>query len=610
MVLELNPAARETLGVQKGAGYLALAWASDTDHTILAGMLAAAKRGGQARQDVRLQGPHRELVFDLSVQPVPGPAGEVRYLLAEALDITQRLIDRRERDEAEQRLALAFEATSEGVWDFSLVDDSAFFSPRWCRNLGYCPDEVLPTPEFWSALIHPDEHDEVCRAVQELRDGKAEQLRLEVRLRMRNGGWFWSLTRGRVVERDAQGRPTRIVGTDTDIGQLKTVEARIRSLNETLEQRVLDRTEALAKANRAKDEFLAVMSHELRTPMMAILGVAESLTDAVYGPVNANQREALGLLETSGQHLLDLISDLLDLSKLDANRLQLHFTEVPVRDLVQDVTRLMTGLAARSGQKLDVVVTESAGSIEADPIRVRQVLVNLISNSIKFAPAGTTVRLTVCASDESVSFCVRDEGPGLPLDDIDRLFRPFEQLDMQLARKYGGLGLGLALVHRLTALHRGGVFVDSALGKGAFFQVTLPRSASVPPCTLRRTGRFMLVGDSDPTRARRTAWLEAIGFEVIAAGDVEEALARVPAFAPDILLIDSDANPLELLAHPTLRTLPVVVMMPVVTKAWREALHEAFGTHAVLETPCRPELILAAVDTVMAPTAAAPSPSP
>lgn len=595
-LLEASEAAHALLDGDTPSHFAELHWATAADRDGANTMLDAAIRGERARRDLRLRSGETLVILDITLQHVPSPTGEVRYLLAEGLDITQRLLDRQERDEAEQRLALAIESISEGVWDWNLADGSAFYSPRWCRNLGYAPGEVTPAVQSWFALVHPEERTPAYEAIQALSDGHVDQIRLEVRLRMRDGDWFWSLARGRVVERDPSGRPIRVVGTDTDIGQIKAVESQIRALNDTLEQRVLARTAELAEASRAKDEFLAVVSHELRTPLMAVLSVAEMVAEGIYGPVTTAQHEALGLLSGSGQHLLELINDLLDLSKLDVQRLPVQCVLVDVTRLLQEVTELTSGLAARTGHMIELSTTGRLGTMEIDAIRVRQVLVNLVSNALKFASAGTVVRVHVSATDDAVAIGVIDQGPGLLEADLPRLFRAFEQLDMRLARKYGGVGLGLSLVHRLTALHGGQVEIASTPNVMTRFTVTLPRTTDIPPTPTTRQGQLLLVGAADHGRARLERWLAAIGFQVGTAIDVPEALGQVVRCAPDVLVIDGDADPLALLAVEALRALPIVVVLTVATARWRAELQSAFGVDAIVEAPVSPEELLAALD--------------
>ncbi|WP_373067679.1 PAS domain-containing protein [Gemmatimonas sp.] len=598
-VLEFNDAAVAISSPVGIAYFQELSWASAGDHEQAQALQRLAMRGECARYDVSLRSSDgRRLVLDLSMQPVHAPAGEIRYLLAEALDITQRVRERQVRDEAEQRLALAIEATSEGVWDWNLRDSSAFYSPRWCRNLGYVPSDVSPTVQAWYALVHPDDCERACEAVRALIEGRIEALRLEVRLRKADGDWFWSLTRGRIVQQDARGQPLRAVGTDTDIGHLKQVEERIRSLNESLKERVRDRTAALEEASRATDEFLAVMSHELRTPLMGILGVAESISEGIYGTVTTSQVDALGLLNTSAQQLLALIGDVLDLAKIDAGRLPVSLHPTSVLMIVREAESLIRTMLVPRGQLLQITIPRETGLFDVDALLVRQVLLNILTNAGKCSPHGAQISLEIESDARIVTFRVSDQGAPIREQDLSRIFRPFQQLDMQLAGRYGGVGLGLALVHRLTSLHGGGVTVIANPAGGNTFQISFPRAREWPLPEPKEAGSVLVVAASGPRRVQLENWLRAAGFTVSAAADLTEALARLEFSTTDVLLVDGEAAPMELVAMPKLRHLRVVIMMAVTTAAWRDALVEVFSSHAVLEVPLEPARLLEAIAAV------------
>jgi signal transduction histidine kinase/DNA-binding NarL/FixJ family response regulator len=250
-----------------------------------------------------------------------------------------------------------------------------------------------------------------------------------------------------------------------------------------LEHRVAERTADLSAANaelaravRAKDEFLAVMSHELRTPLNAILGMSEGLQDEVYGPLNERQLKSLNTIAGSGRHLLSLINDILDISKIEAGRLEWTISAVSA----DSVCRASLGLIAQAARKkqlrvsytFDVAVT----IIQADARRLKQILVNLLSNAVKFTPEGGAIGLEVVgdAEREMVHFTVWDTGIGIPAEQMDRLFEPFVQLDSSLSREHEGTGLGLALVRRLSDMHGGSVAVESKVGQGSRFTVSLP----------------------------------------------------------------------------------------------------------------------------------------
>ncbi|NTU80606.1 MAG: hypothetical protein HGA45_14720 [Chloroflexales bacterium] len=250
-----------------------------------------------------------------------------------------------------------------------------------------------------------------------------------------------------------------------------------------LERRVLERTRDLAaanvelvQANKLKDLFLAGISHELRTPLNIILGNVELLRDEIIGPLAARQHKALATVDESGQHLLSLIDDLLDMARLQSGSFAIECSDVSVVELCEQCVRLINSQADRKRLTLEQSLDPSVGTIQGDQRRLRQILLNLLSNAIKFTPAGGTVRVEAHLSDEGrrVDLAVCDTGIGIAPEHIGQLFQPFAQIDRRLSREYGGTGLGLALVSQLAALHGGEVGVTSVPGKGSRFWVRLP----------------------------------------------------------------------------------------------------------------------------------------
>ena len=236
---------------------------------------------------------------------------------------------------------------------------------------------------------------------------------------------------------------------------------------------------ALGHAARAKDEFLASMSHELRTPLTAVLGISESLRNQMQGPLTPRQIKALGHVEESGQHLLTLINDVLDLSKIEAGQLELELGPVAADDVSRASLALVRQLARTKKLSVEYASRPADILLVADARRLKQILVNLLSNAVKFTPAGGSVGLQVVGDAEAaiVRFTVWDTGIGIAEHDLPTLFRPFAQIDSGLNREYTGSGLGLSLVHRMVELHRGGVSVESTVGQGSRFTIALPWTA-------------------------------------------------------------------------------------------------------------------------------------
>jgi PAS domain S-box-containing protein len=264
----------------------------------------------------------------------------------------------------------------------------------------------------------------------------------------------------------------------TQLLEIQRLQAQLRELNADLEQRVKDRTIELARALKVKDEFLAVMSHELRTPLTGILGLAELLETGLYGPLADKQTEALQAIRGSGQHLLGLISDMLDYARIEAGHPLLEVSAVEVPHICQ--TSLKAVALAAQHKRLRVTFQQDLAVqyIEADEQRLKKILINLLNNAVKFTPEDGALGLEVTgdSAQGEACFTVWDTGPGIAPADQARLFQPFVQLDSSFARKYEGTGLGLAVVKRLAQLHGGRVTVESAgvPGRGSRFTVYLP----------------------------------------------------------------------------------------------------------------------------------------
>lgn len=253
---------------------------------------------------------------------------------------------------------------------------------------------------------------------------------------------------------------------------------------EILEELVKERTQELEQekllseaANRAKSEFLSNMSHELRTPLTGILGFSSILLEQIFGPLNAKQQEYIEGISTSGKHLLDLINDLLDLSKVEAGKEELTLETLLVEEVCQACLSLFRERCLERGLQLSLVIAPDVTTCVADHRRLKQILVNLLSNAVKFTESGS-VTLKVKQTEEAIKFSVIDTGIGIAQADQATLFQPFKQLDSGLNRQYEGTGLGLALSRKLARLHGGDITLHSELGRGSCFTLHLPQPLS------------------------------------------------------------------------------------------------------------------------------------
>ncbi len=409
------------------------------------------------------------------------------------------------------------------------------------------------------------------------------------------------------------------------VQQNRLLEA-VRQANVELEARVEARTEelrvvnaALARAARLKDEFLASMSHELRTPLTGILAFAQTLQKPkVYGELNAKQLKAAKSIEDSGKHLLELINDVLDLSKIEAGKLELEPSQVMVEEVCQASLRLVKQLAATRRQSISYTLQPLDLFLTVDVRRLKQMLVNLLSNAVKFTPEGGALGLEVVgdSAHQVVRFTVWDNGIGIAPENLPRLFQSFVQLDARLSREYSGTGLGLALVRRMTELHGGSVSVVSELGQGSRFTITLPLAAAVATAfsptpaavglpaiageaALLALGvapaparlRILLAEDNEVNIQVLTDYLEASGYTLTVARTGSEAVRRAQTEHPQVILMDIQMPGMDGLEatrlirqDPALARVPILALTALAMPGDRERCLAA-GANAYLTKP-------------------------
>ena len=485
------------------------------------------------------------------------------YFLSVARDITRRLALESDLKKRENQLWFALNEATDGLWDWDVATSEVFFSPQLKRMLGYGPDELSPDLSSWSSNIHPDDSAVVMAVLTDHLQGRRARYEAEYRLRNRNGDFRWVHDRGRVCERDAHGAPTRLVGMVQDITSRKLAEAELERHRHHLQDLVQERTVALSEAKEAaeaasgaKTRFLANMSHELRTPMNAIMGMT---TLALMRTQDAQLRGHLGKVQHAAQHLLDLINDVLDISKIEAERLQLEMTDFPLAGVMDSVHQLAAQRAEEKGLVLQTELEPALRErvLAGDPTRLKQVLLNLVDNAVKFTTEGSvTVRAGIeqeTTQGLSLRVEVVDTGIGIAPEDLPRLFKPFEQVDNSTTRRHGGTGLGLAISRRLVGLMGGEIQVSSSPGQGSTFRFTvrLARASQTPPTPhaatedpraallVRHAGALVLLAEDDAVSQEvSVAVLSQAGLQVQVAADGHAALhrARLQRFA--LILMD------------------------------------------------------------------------
>ncbi|PIQ26316.1 hypothetical protein COW36_15000 [bacterium (Candidatus Blackallbacteria) CG17_big_fil_post_rev_8_21_14_2_50_48_46] len=368
------------------------------------------------------------------------------------------------------------------------------------------------------------------------------------------------------LDQDDEGR---IVIFHQNITPQKQAQENLRLFNEDLEAEVALRTEALNKslletkelnqqlilANQMKDTFLANMSHELRTPLTGILGMSDLLSQQVLGGLNPKQLNSVNTIRNSGQHLLNLINDILDLSKVQAGKLELHPEEILLSNLGQEVLSLMRPLADDKNICLELQIEPFDLKVWADLRSLKQILINLLSNAVKFTPDSGKVGLHVKLAGRNVLLMIQDTGIGIAAEDLDKLFQPFVQIDSGFSRKYAGTGLGLSLVHELVAAHGGRIEVSSRLEKGSCFSVYLPGNEKTEDqesehsealftqsdySAQAKEGRpLLLLVDDNPVNIEVIrSFLEYFDFQVCTQTSPHQALTWLESHRPHLILMD------------------------------------------------------------------------
>jgi signal transduction histidine kinase/CheY-like chemotaxis protein len=387
-----------------------------------------------------------------------------------------------------------------------------------------------------------------------------------------------------------------------EIAERKLLEDELRATNRELEEQ----SRRVQEATRLKSEFLANMSHELRTPLNAIIGFAELMHDGKVGHVSALHRDCLNDILTSSRHLLQLINDVLDLSKVEAGKMEFRPEPVDVATVVGEVRDILRGLSAQKRIPLAVEVDPALGQVFLDPGKMKQVLYNYLSNALKFTPEGGKVTVRARAEgEESFRLEVEDSGIGIRTEDMGRLFAEFQQLDASAAKAYPGTGLGLALTKRIVEAQGGRVGVASTPGRGSVFHAILPRTsrarAEAPPEPRRaRPGAPTLLVIEDDNEERRwlVETLVAAGYAVDLAATGREAIEKCAARAYDGITLDlllPDTGGWEVLkairAGGPNRATPAIVVTVVAEKG----VGAGYAIHDHLVKPVRADELLASL---------------
>ena len=391
-----------------------------------------------------------------SIRAVKFQCDSDEFLYASVRDITEQRAN-------ELRWKYAIEGNGDGLWDWNLQTNEVFFSKQWKLMLGFQEDEIDSTLEEWEKRVHPEDLKDVYNDIEEHLSGKTDSYFNEHRVLCKNGNYKWILDRGVVLQRDTNGKALRMIGTHTDIDYEKN-----------LQNSLIEAKQIAEEASKSKSSFLANMSHEIRTPMTGLLGFVERLSKDEKDPQRLKQ---FSIIKSSGESLLQIINDILDFSKIESGKLDIEHTPYLAQNLFFKTPDIFQSLA--SSKNINMIATgieNIPNSIYGDPVRIKQVLFNLISNAIKFTNNGGTITLQTRYIQERKVLCIAvlDTGIGIAQDKLDTIFEAFSQEDTSTTRRFGGTGLGLSISSRLIALMGGELKVESEIGKGSKFFFEIP----------------------------------------------------------------------------------------------------------------------------------------
>jgi PAS domain S-box-containing protein len=521
--------------------------------------------------------------------------------LATFRDITEQKQAEKALRESEARYRTLVETCADAISLTDLKGRFLAFNKQFTRLYGFESLEELVRADvsIWDLIVEADRPRTSQEAAKLLKYGSNSNIQYSA---IRKDGTVFPIEVSASLICDAEGQPSAFVAISRDI-----------TVRKMIEEELLLAKEAAEAANRAKSEFLANMSHELRTPLNAILGFSQVLERGTYGELNVKQVEFLKYIRESGNHLLEMVNDILDLAKIEAGKFQLEKKPVDLGFLLQQAVAAIASLAEMKQIKLVKNFMTPLGNLETDEIRLKQVVYNLLSNAVKFTEAGKQIGIDVQAEGPDAVISVWDEGIGIPAEDLERIFNPFEQV-----RNIKGTGLGLAIVKRMVTLLGGTVGVISTPGSGSRFTVRLP-GLNLAPAIPGETGEYqsgstltaaktrkkiLVVEDNLLNQELLRSVLEASRFRILIVPNGEEALQLCSGADFDLVLMDIQLpgmNGIETMEQMRLRLtrpIPFIALTSFAMKGDREKYLE-MGFENYLSKPLDIDQLLQTIELVL-----------
>jgi PAS domain S-box-containing protein len=543
----------------------------------------------------------RRLDVSLTISPIRDATGQVVGASKIARDITGHKRAAAALRDSEARLRFTLDSAQIGDWDLDIASGDIHRSLRHDRCFGHDTLQPLWRVETLLAHVYALDRAEVRQRLQQSLDTGADWA-LECRVVWPDGSLHWISLHGSI--RNGEGEPRRMLGIVADITAQKNAEqARLTAQRLEVENR------QILEASRMKSQFLANMSHELRTPLNAVIGFADLLHAGVVKADSPKHQEYLGHIGSSGRHLLQLINDVLDLSKVESGRFEFFPEPVQLDRLVREVSDVLHTAVQRRHIELRAEIDAGLGGLVLDPARLKQVLYNFLSNAIKFSPEGGLVTLRA-RPERHGFFCleIEDRGIGIAAADLPLLFTEFMQLDSGHSKRHQGTGLGLALTRRLVEAQGGSVGVRSERGVGSVFHCVLPfvvDAGVVSAAAAAAAGsRLLVVEQHARPKERLMLALSQAGFEVDTAADGASALRQAAARTYRAILLNlelPDQGGLELLAR--IRDEGASRDAPVVGVSLRSeaGVNATFAVADVLFKPLRTDEVALALGRIAAP---------